>query len=278
MNEQTSESLRAWFRQLEGIYPELFNTAHAICGNYTLAENALRSAIVDVWSQNNTGGMGFRERLRHAVRAEAFDALSDGDAASPAEFTWPGFPQGSSDALTRLASRERIETQRVLMLRHGVGLPVKRIAQLTGATPSQVRTTLNRFESRGRRSLPAQDKGRFDALFQRSARQALSSRAGIPHPSTAYRAFEAEASGMQVSSHRVSRVVYRVLVLVMALVCAAMFWLFAVLVQSPSMEQAPAESPEPTLAQVAEPTAEPTAGPDFMPAATSITTQLTEEG
>lgn len=274
MNEQTSESLRAWFRQLEGIYPELFNTAHAICGNYTLAENALRSAIVEVWSQNAAGGMGFRERLRHAIRAEAIDALAD--AASPAEFTWPGFPQGASDALTRLAGRERIETQRVLMLRYGVGLPVKRIAQLAGMTPAQVRTTLNRFESRGRRSLPAQDKGRFDALFQRSARQALAARAGIPHPSAVYRAFEAEASGMQVSSHRVSRVVYRALVLLMALVCAAMFWLFAVLVQSPNMEQTPAESPIPTIAQAVDPTVAPTAGPDFMPASTSVTTQMTE--
>ena len=274
MNEQTSESLRAWFRQLEGIYPELFNTAHAICGNYTLAENALRSAIVEVWSQNAGGGMGFRERLRHAIRAEAIDALVD--AASPAEFTWPGFPQGASDALTRLAGRERIETQRVLMLRYGVGLPVKRIAQLAGMTPAQVRTTLNRFESRGRRSLPAQDKGRFDALFQRSARQALAARAGIPHPSAVYRAFEAEASGMQVYSHRVSRVVYRALVLLMALVCAAMFWLFAVLVQSPNMEQPPAESPVPTVAQAADPTVAPTAGPDFMPASTSVTTQMTE--
>ena len=52
---------------------------------------------------------------------------------------------------------------------------------------------------------------------------------GIPQPSQVYRAFEAEADGAQVTGHRVSRVVSRVLTALFALACAAAFWLFAVL-------------------------------------------------
>ena len=55
MQQQTSMELRAWFRNVEPLYAELFNAAHAMCGNYDLAEYALRSAILDVWLQNAEG-------------------------------------------------------------------------------------------------------------------------------------------------------------------------------------------------------------------------------
>ena len=234
MIEQTSEALRAWFRRVEPIYPELFNTAHAICGNYDQAEYALRCAILEVWAQNAEGGMGFREKLRSAVRSEAMEVTLSSDKTG-VEFTWKGF-NPSGGALSRQASAERIETQRLLMLRHGVGLNPGRIAALTGQRASQVRTTLDRFEARCRRAMSSQDRSRFGALFGHAARQQLASRAGIPHPATVYRAFESEAAGMRVSEHRVSRVVYHLLALVMALICAFLFWLFAVMVQAPDIE------------------------------------------
>lgn len=244
MIEQTSEALRAWFKRVEPIYPELFNTAHAICGNYDQAEYALRCAILEVWAQNTEGGMGFREKLRSAVRGEAMEALraSGGDRA---EFTWKGFsPVGGN--LAQQACAERIDTQRVLMLRHGLGMTPGRIAQLTGQSAAQVRDTLERFEARCRRTMSSQDRSRFGALFARVARQQLSSRVGIPHPATVYRAFEAEAAGLRVSEHRVSRVVYHLLALIMALLCAILFWLFAVLVQAPDIE--PDRMPAPAAA------------------------------
>ena len=64
MNQQTSEALRIFFRRVTGIYPELFNTAHVICGNYDLAEYVVRNAILTTWQQNVHGGMGFNEMLR----------------------------------------------------------------------------------------------------------------------------------------------------------------------------------------------------------------------
>ena len=241
MSQQTSEVLRAWFKRVEPLYPELFNTAHVICGNYDQAEDALRSAIVEVYLQNADGGMGFREKLRAAIRDEAIQTAAEGKAE---EFTWKGFPD-AGDALTRLASRESLENQRLLMLRFGVGLSVGRVAQLTNLPARRVREALNRFELRGRRSLPGRERGRFEALFTRAARRQLASRAGVPHPSGVYRAFEAEAGRSQMQEHRVAQVLYRILVIAMALLCAALFWLFAVLVQPPALED-----PEPTAAPV----------------------------
>ena len=239
MQEQTSEALRAWFRQVEPIYPELFNAAHAMCANDDLAEYALRCAVLEVWMQNAGGGMGFRERLRSTLRREAASiALSD-DAVG-AEFTWPGFDAQAEDPILALTAQEPVEEQRALMLRYGCGLSLHTAAQLAGMSPGRLRGITERFESRCRRSLPRQDRARAEAAITRSMRRALSrNTAGIPGPAQIYRAFEAEAEGMEVSGHRFSRGIGRLLVLALALLCAALFWLFAVIVQPPVMETDP---------------------------------------
>lgn len=229
MQQQTSMELRAWFRNVEPIYAELFNAAHAMIGNYDLAEYALRSAILDVWLQNAGSGMGFRERLRGALRQEAFDAALS-DEARGAEFTWPGYSDESDDPILAQLAQERVEIQRLATLRHGCGLPVKAIARLTGASQNQIRAELSRLESRCRRGLSGQDRARVEQLIARRMKRLLTQEGpGIPQPSQVYRAFEAEADGAQVTGHRFSRVVSRALAALFALVCAAAFWLFAVL-------------------------------------------------
>lgn len=249
MSEQTSEALRAWFKRVEPLYPELFNTAHAICGNYDQAEYALRGAILEAWADSAEGGMGFREKLRGAVREEAFDQLKNGNDT---DFTWPGFADTGNEAIQKQLGRESLENQRILMLKHGVGLSAGRIARLTGLSAAQVRGVLDRFESRCRRGLPAQDRGRFDNLFGQLAKKQLAARSGVPHPAAVYRAFEAEASRLEVPEHKLSKVLFRLLVFLMALVCAVLFWLFAVLVQSPSIERvdAPAATRNATVVTV----------------------------
>lgn len=248
MSEQTSEALRLWFKRVEPLYPELFNTAHVICGNYDQAEYALRGAILEVWSESAEGGMGFREKLRGAVREEALEQLKadTGDT----DFTWPGFSETDEPAIQKQLVRESIENQRILMLRHGVGLSAGRIARLTEDSPTHVRSVLDRFESRCKRGLSAQQRSRFDALFGAIARRQLASRAGVPHPASVYRAFEAEASRLEVPEHRLSRVIFRVVVFLMALICAVLFWLFAVLVQSPDIEPPAEPAPTPQSATV----------------------------
>ena len=230
--QQTSEELRAWFKGVQPIYVELFNAAHVMCGNYDLAEYALRSAILDVWLQNAGGSMGFRERLRASLRRQALDAAQS-DEGLTAEFTWPGLPdRQSDDAVEAQLIHERAETQRLVMLRHGCGLPLRTVSLLTGLSQGQARTELNRFEARCRRRLSGQDRSRVEALIARRAKRLLAQdSSNVPPIAQVYRAFEAEADGTQVSGHRVSRILGGVLLALTALLCAGAFWLFAVLVQ-----------------------------------------------
>ena len=118
-------------------------------------------------------------------------------------------------------------------LRHGCGLPVKAVARLTGMSSTQVRDELGRFEARCRRGLSGQDRARAEQLIARRMKRLLTQEGpGIPQPSQVYRAFEAEADGAQVTGHRVSRVVGHALMALLAVACAGLFWLFAVLIQS----------------------------------------------
>jgi len=228
----TSEELRAWFRNVQPLCAELFNAAHVMCGNYDLAEFALRSAILDVWLQQAAGGMGFRERLRGALRREAFAAALS-DEGRTAEFTWPGPGPGRDDSpIATQLGQEAIRTQRLVMLRHGCALPLRQVCRLTGMTQRQARTELSRFEARCRRRLPAQDRARTEALIARQAKQLLSqSSPDTPQPGQVYRAFEAEAGTIRSRGPGMWRFAGNLLLALLALMCAGAFWLFAVLVQ-----------------------------------------------
>ena len=230
--QHTSEALRAWFRGVQPMCVELFNAAHAMCGNYDLAEYALRGAILDVWLQNAAGGMGFRERLRSALRKEAFAAATSEDGGA-AEFTWPGAGALPEDGpIDAQLAQESLQTQRLVMLRHGCGLSLRAACQLTQATQAQARAELNRFEARCRRRLPRQDRARAEALIARQAKRLLArDGANTPQPGQIYRAFEAEAGAAQAPGFRLWHVVGSLLLALMALLCAGAFWLFAVLVQ-----------------------------------------------
>ena len=230
--QHTSEELRAWFRNVQPLCAELFNAAHVMCGNYDLAEYALRSALLDVWQQSAGGGLGFRERLRSALRREAFSAaLSDGGRA--AEFTWPGTGEPrDGDPVAAQLSQEPVQTQRLVMLRHGCALSARAVCRLTGLTRGQLRAELNRFEARCRRRLSGQDRARAEALIARTAKRLLGqSGPNVPRPSQVYRAFEAEAGAAQTPGFRAWQIFGSLLLALMALLCAGAFWLFAVLVQ-----------------------------------------------
>ena len=230
--QHTSDALRAWFRNVQPLCAELFNAAHVMCGNYDMAEYALRSAILDVWLQGSAGSMGFRERLRGTLRREAC-AVALSEEGRAAEFTWPGPGGGQDDSpIDAQLAHEDIRTQRLVMLRHGCALPLRQVCRLTGMTQGQARAELSRFEARCRRRLPAQDRSRAEALIARHAKRLLSKASpDAPQPGQLYRAFEAEAGVAHSRGPRVWRVFGSLLLALLALVCAGAFWLFAVLVQ-----------------------------------------------
>ena len=238
---QTTESLRNWFRHVEPIYPELFNAAHAMCGNYELAEYALQNALLDVWFQGS-GGVGFRERLRGALRQSAFEAMEQSEDDG-AEFTWTGLPATSGDPLKLQLASETVELQRQVMLRYGCGLSSHAIARLTNTPAKGVRTNLSRFVSRCRRRLSGAERRHVEVRLMACARDALTNPAGVPSMARVFRTFETEASRESASGHRVAKVFSRVLLVLAALFCVAAFWLFAVLVQPPYASQPVAPAP-----------------------------------
>ena len=128
--------------------------------------------------------------------------------------------------------QEKAELQRLILLRYGCGLSVRSIGALTGVPSARLRTALERFETRCRRCVNAADRGRVEALIAQCCQQALTrSRADAPSAARVYRAFEAEASRSEAVSHRLPQILGRILLLAMALLCAVLFWVFAVLVQ-----------------------------------------------
>ena len=245
--QQTSEALRTWFSRVEPMCPELFNAAYAMCGNYELAEQTLCAAVVELWLQGVAPGMGFRERARSILRDEAFSTMTSPQARG-AELTWPGLPEIRADsAVLHQARQEKVELQRLLLLRYGCGLSVRSICELVDIAPARLRTLLEHFESRCRRSLSGSDRNRVESLITQACQQLLTQgRSGVPAASRVYRAFEAEASRSEAATHRLPRILGRVLLTAMALLCAALFWLFAVLVQPEALPDPDSVSPTPT--------------------------------
>ena len=242
--QQTSEALRAWFRRVEPMVPELFNAAYAMCGNYDLAEQALCAAVVELWAQSVAPGIGFRERARSFLREEAFAAMASPQAGS-AEFTWPGLPAIQPEGpILHQALQERVELQRLILLRYGCGLSVRSVSQLTGVSPAKIRVGLERFEARCRRSVAGADRNRVDALVGQCCQQLLTrNRAAAPSAARVYRAFEAEASKSEAASRRLPQIIGRACLLLLAAMCAVLFWVFAVLVQPEAVVDPAAAEP-----------------------------------
>lgn len=235
---QNGEALQAYFGRVTAAIPELFNMAHAICGNCDQAAYALQYTLVEAWLGDGHG-VGFREGMRYTLRGVALDAVRDARAEpQPAEFTWKGF-SASGDSVLALIAQEPLETQRMLALRYGCGLSAKRIAWLTGVPAGRVREALRRFERRAARQSPARAKGRAEVRIVRAVRRAFAHPdAAMPSMGAIYRAFEAEAAEVRKPKHLAARVARRIAYVLLVALCAVIFWFAAALLQ-PAVQEAP---------------------------------------
>lgn len=232
---QTSDGLRTYYGRVVPVLPELFNIAYAICGNYDLAEYALECTLMETWIGENRGGIGFRENLRNTLKRAAMEEALELRTETP-EFTWNGLCEEGEDALLNALAQESVETRRAVALRYGCDLPVVRIARLMDCAPGHVRELLERFERRVRRKLSAGERRRFDGTMSRAVRRAFSeTNENMPSLSAIYRSFMQEAAEIQRPRHVASKVVRRCVSLLLAMLCALMFWLAAALVH-PAME------------------------------------------
>ena len=251
MNNQTEE-LQLYFNRLRPLYRELFGMAHAICGNCETAEYALQRTILDGWTRHarGRGKVGFREGMRAALKRIAVqEALRQ--RSEDVEMTWNELGPGAVEAdpedaeanpeealLLREIQAEDTDMRRMLMLHHGCGLRAQTIARLMGSSAGQVQTQLERFASRTRRKLPARLRRHFEPTLAGVIREALiQTSANVPDPGTVYRTFEVEASqGRRNPRKYLSQAVNAAIFVVLALLCAVVFWLVAVLMQAPEID------------------------------------------
>lgn len=273
-----TDDLRAFFRRVSPHYREAFNMAHAICGNYELAEYAVQSALLLCYRR---GVPHSRSGLRDAVRATVRTvALEQARLIDDAEPTWDGFCQDAidgapGDVVLQLASQEGREARRMLILRYGCALRNRDIAYLTGAPQAQVRDVLTRFERRLKRRLPPRERARAESRACRSARAWLAEHASeVPDPGAVYRGLEAELMEGDAPRGSASRVVWRVLSVLLAILAMGIFWLVMVLLQPPELEQPTEVNPSTPTAQAATQlpaeAAQPTPAPDAFAAVEDV--------
>ena len=247
-----ADGLRTFFARVKPYYAELFNMAHAICGNYELAEYAVQSAILDVFRR---GSPHSRAGLRETLRAQTREmAMEQARLIDDAELTWDGFREDAiegapDDAVLQAASQEGLDVRRMLMLRYGCGVRARDIAHLLGVPTAQVTGAVTRFTRRLKRRLPPREHARLERTIARSARAWLERQdGGVPDPSAVYRSLEAELMEAGSGTHRISRALGHVVAIVVALFLAALFWLLMVLIQPPRLED---PAPTPTVAATA---------------------------
>lgn len=248
MQKTTSEALRAYFKRISGASPSLFNMAYAICGNYDLAEYALRSALLTVWQENPQSSLGLHEKLMGHVRRNAV-RLALSKSGKSCECTWNELRHAESNPILDQAVQEAPEIRRCLVMHYGCNMPIKTIARISGISSAHLKNAFHRFEARARRRLPPKDRRHFEGMLHNAMEDFIRrSNADVPAAETLYRAFEAEAAEMPVNTHRISHIVGRILFFILAIFCALIFWLYAVISQ-PSVLLASASGGETAISQ-----------------------------
>lgn len=227
------EDRRAFLVRIRPLISGLFNAAHYIAGNSELAEYVTQEAVMSLYvSGSRAGGKaGLREAVLREIRVRALRAVRRGERDEDLR----PLPEGvEGDALKILAAQPP-ELQREVILRYGCGLSTRQAARAMGLTDAQVRTDVRRFLSRAERALP-DDLSRWSAERELSLelKRHLYREGGAAFDQAAMlRALEQEAERVKMPRRIVRRGLSFALTALAALLCAALFWLLAVLMEGP---------------------------------------------
>ena len=163
-------------------------------------------------------------------------------ADSNAEFSWNGLTpeegETAIDPLRQMISGESLELRRALALKYGCGLSIRRIGRIMGMEPRRIQTALTRFEARARRKLEGRERRRCESMILHAVRTDFSLPSPLaPDMGNVFRTFEADAAAMTRPSRLPARIFQAILAVILALVCMVGFWLAAVLMQQPVLEE-----------------------------------------
>ena len=232
---------QAYLSKLAPIYTELFRVAHTIVGNGELAEYVLKKATYEAWQRRSEWQerMSFSEGLGQTVRMVALVELQNIKHIGSFELDWqlpPIDPQDVSadqrQILSKL-SREGPELTRALMLYYGCGLRISQIAQVLGVRAAAARDMLYMFRTRLERSRQRMgDKHHMEDNLERLLLAMLSLVAeDVPDSGALFRAFERDVAFAPKPRLSKGRVMGIILGALGAILCAVVFWVFAILME-----------------------------------------------
>ena len=238
-----SEEFQLYFNRIRPIYHELFNLAHAVTGASAQAEYSLQYALLECWSLGElpSSRHGFREALRSATLHAALKNPGGADA----ENDWDGLraPARPDDAIARLIAQEGAELRRMIALRYGCGLTLRKSARLTGVEARRAKQLFQRFEARARRALPPADRRRFELRISRTVRSGLTQPSPLaPELNNMLRTFQMDAASVARSNRLPGRILRCIVAAVLMLACMLVFWLAVVLLQPAVLEEPAATS------------------------------------
>lgn len=233
MNKLDNEEFLLYLSRVRPLYHRLFHIAHAITDNAVQAEYALQYALLDCWQLGENSHRGLRDALKRSIVRISIKN------ASPGASDWDGLRTTADDPepVRRLISQESPEMRRILALKYGCELSIGQIARLTSLDRARVRQLLERFEARTRRKLKHSERRRYDFLIHNSIRSFFAEPdAFAPEMNGVFRSFQADAAEVAKPGKLPKRIIKWIFAALLAILCILAFWLTAVLIQPPVLE------------------------------------------
>jgi|GEM_PF-6453068 len=232
--EREEREIQSFIKRLRPSVRYFYRASYAITADRQMAEYVLGEALVRAYMRDvaPAGSLGFRDSVLAVIRECALERLE----AEPSEGEWDGFSPDPDrhDRLGELIAQERLEVQRMSVLRYGCAMTVRETAQLLNTTPERVQDELNRSHLRIERAMTREKHAvrPFDRLAVRSVRQGMNhEREDQISVDYILHAFETELAGRRRPRRIVMRVVRGLLMALVGLIFAGLLWLLAVLME-----------------------------------------------
>ena len=233
------EELRQYCAKIRPVYCELYSIAHVILGNAERAEAVVRRVIAAGWHGEGQRSMrlGFRDGMRSEVKRAAYMEA----VRSTSDVTWDGLAAdevegASEEPFLRKAADEDAEHRRILALHYGCGFSAKYIGKLLDMPKRDVQRYLQHFEHKLHK--PHKDAEAYCRQIVRTEFAKPDANAG--GMAAVYRMLQSSEGTNEKRTHPVLRYILRSVAGILTIaILGAIFWLMAVLIQSPKLEAEP---------------------------------------
>ncbi|NLG26233.1 MAG: sigma-70 family RNA polymerase sigma factor [Clostridiales bacterium] len=228
---RTEEDRRVFLGRVRPLISGLFNAAHYITGSSEAAERVTREAVMAAYLRMGKlrGRVGFREAVLREIRGRALRVAR----RATAEVDLRPLSADADGPMLAFLAAQPPEQQRIAVLRYGCGLSGAEVARAMGLPRGQVQSELRRLMSRAERQTPP-DGPRITAerMMAQELKRHMYREGGAAFDQAAMlRALEQDAEQIRLPRRVARRIVGATFTALAALLCAALFWLLAVLTE-----------------------------------------------